>query len=313
MGKEPIKISVLEQLWFGKLSDDPAEQEAAQSFAATVAEVQGLRPFSPAVQRLLAAIQDEYFTVDQVSEIIESDTTIAARVMRTINSAGYGLRRECTSVGHAVTMLGANAISQMAAAMAVLDMFAGAKGPAAVITVHSAAVASITRLLADRSSFGGKEVLFTCALLHDVGKLLLLQVSESLQVDAGQDPYAALLARVNRDFDRCHREEREFYGFDHAVLGGHVLRAWQIPEPVPHVVAWHHQPERAQTEGGEIEKQVAMIRLADHIAYATKRDPGEALWSELLDEFAGVLKIDASNLAEWWPDLVTAASSAAID
>lgn len=307
-----MRISILEQLWFGELSEDPAEQEAARSFAATVAEVQGLRPFSPAVQRLLSAINNEYFTVDEVTAIIEGDTTLAARVMRTVNSAAYGLRCRCTSVRHAVTLLGSSAISQMSAAMAILDMFAGSKGPAALVTTHSASVASVTRVLAERGKFDNRDLLFTCGLLHDVGKLLLLQVSESLRLGDGEDPYPNLLAEVSKEFDVCHRREREHYGFDHGVLGGHVLRAWQIPEPIPQIVAWHHQPERALSEGGTIAASIAAIRLADRIAYLSGREPSDALWDELLEELVSVLDVDESKLAEWWPDLVTAAQASGL-
>jgi HD-like signal output (HDOD) protein len=38
--------------------------------------------------------------------------------------------------------------------------------------------------------------------------------------------------------DELHLREREFLGYDHAVLGGHVLAKWGLPSPLPKVVAW---------------------------------------------------------------------------
>jgi HD-like signal output (HDOD) protein len=65
--------------------------------------------------------------------------------------------------------------------------------------------------------------------------------------------------------DQLHLREREFLGYDHAVLGGHVLAKWGLPDPVPKVVAWHHQPARAYQQGGPVAVLVAVLRIADVI------------------------------------------------
>ncbi len=299
-------LAVLEKLWFGPLSADPAEQEAARSLAATVAEIQGLRPFSPAVQRLLATVQDEFYTVAEVTSIIEADTSLTARVMRMVNSAATGLRQRCKSIDHAIALLGANTISSMAAAMAILDMFSGKHGPAAVVSEHSAAVGSMCRILARACSIREQDALATAGILHDVGKLLLLQVSDSLPIGGEKDPYLALVGQHCGGPDELHAREREVFGFDHAVLAGHVLRAWQLPDPVPQIVAWHHQPERAFEEGGTIAKLVAVLRLADRTAYQLKDlpEPELDLIEELTEDPASkVLGLTDEQFASLWEDL----------
>ena len=57
------------------------------------------------------------------------------------------------------------------------------------------------------------------------------------------------------------------------MLAGHVLTAWRIPEPVPQVVAWHHQPGRAYSVGGPVGMMVALLRLADAIDCQLRLDP----------------------------------------
>ncbi len=315
VAKDDERAAVLEKLWFGDLTGDPAEQEAARSLAATVAEVQGLRPFSPAVQRLLTTIQDEYYTVIEVTEIIESDPSLAARVMRTVNSAAYGLKRECTSIRHAITLLGANAISQMAAAMAILQMFGGTEGPAATVSTHSARVGSLTRVIAGQCALPAADAVFTCGLLHDIGKLLLLQVSDSLPIGNEVDPYPLLLRGCEQAPNALHEREREIFGFDHAVLAGHVLNSWSIPDPVPEVIAWHHQPDRAYAADEQKATAVAAVRVADRLAY---RLVGlEELSPELIDDLEqdpafGLLQLSEEKLRRLWEPLRSACAETSL-
>lgn len=303
-------MPIIEALWFGEPGEEQADLEAARSFAATVAEVQGLRPFSPAVQRLLMAVQNEFYTVVEVTEIIEGDTSLAARVMRSVNSAAYGLRQRCKSIDHAVALLGANAISQMAAAMAILDQFAGNEGPAAGVTQHSVAAAGLARVIGSALKLPDRDALFTCGLLHDIGKLMLLQVSDTVTIGPEADPYPGLLLSLAGKLDMVHQRERELYGYDHAVLAGHVLRAWKIPEPVPQVVAWHHQPLRAYDAPGDLGKLVAAVRVADQLSFRVieSPEPDMALVEALCNEAdATRIGLDDRLLTSLWDDLYDAA------
>jgi HD-like signal output (HDOD) protein len=299
-------MKVTQELWYPEPAEDPAHQEAARSLAAMVGEMRGLRPFSPAVQKLLVTIQNEYYTVEEVTRIIESDTSLAARVMRTVNSAAVGLRSRCKSLSKAITLLGARAIASMATAMSLIDKFSGDRGAAAVVTAHSAGVASCVRLLGAELKLPERDALFTCGLLHDLGKLLMLQVSDSLTIGAEHDPYPKMIEVNKGRHDVVHVLERTLYGYDHAVLAAHVLQVWQLPAPVPQVVAWHHQPDRAYHAGGDMAKLVAAVRLADRMAYELRGlpEPDHFLIGELAaDPAAKLVALDEARLEKLWPDI----------
>ncbi len=305
-----IRTLVLEKLWFDDLTDSTAEQEAARSLAATVAKLQGLRPFSPAVQKLVSTLRNEFYSVSEVTTIIESDPSLAARVMRTVNSAAYALRQQCTSVAHAVTLLGANAIGQMATALSIIEVFSGTGGPAAIVSQHSAAVGALARVLATNLRLADRETAFTCGLLHDLGKLLMLQVSSRLKVGKKKkNPYVRLLMKNAKEPDAIHEAEREMYGYDHAVLAGHIMEAWSIPEPVPQVIAWHHQGMRAYEDSQDIAESVALIRLADQLAYFIMNlpDPFEGYVGDLKhDPAMTVLNVTHEQLEPYWEELCLA-------
>jgi putative nucleotidyltransferase with HDIG domain len=253
-----LSTSVLEELWFGE--DDPAvaDAKAAQSLAAHLAELEGLRPFPVVVQKVIACVAHPDFRMEQVRDLIEEDPALASRILRVANSAAFHARVPCASIQDAIVRMGARTVADLASGMAAMTAFADLKGAGKAVREHCVGTAAIVRALAYRMSDGvDPAVAFLAGLLHDIGKLLILQTRHQ--------SYAELVAATAGTPDELHLQEREFLGYDHAVLGGHVLAKWGLPNPVPKIVAWHHQPARAYQEGGSVAALVAVVRIADVI------------------------------------------------
>ena len=259
MSVTDLADSIDEALWFGL--DDPgaSDTQAKASVAAEVARVSGLKPFPVVAARVLQELSKADFSVARVSALMESDPALAAMVLRLVNSALYGRAEAYTSVDQAVVRLGARRVRDTVAAAATMQMFHDVRGVGVTFRDHCAATAAVVRVLGQHYELPGSGALFLAGLLHDVGKLLLMETREFDY--ARMDPMR--LARP----DAVHAAEREQLGYDHAVLGANVLRAWTIPDPIPQIVAWHHQPTRAYNADGVIGSQVALVRIADSIAW----------------------------------------------
>jgi putative nucleotidyltransferase with HDIG domain len=124
---------------------------------------------------------------------------------------------------------------------------------------HSAGTAAVARELAfrlDQSNLSSK--VFLAGLLHDIGKLLMLQ--------AGDRAYVALVTR-DPSPNSLHLRERELLGFDHGQLGAHVLRVWNLPQAIPQIVAAHHLPKANQGNSAFIARAVDILRVADGIEW----------------------------------------------
>jgi putative nucleotidyltransferase with HDIG domain len=251
-----LSTSVLEELWFGE--DDPAvaDGKAAQSLAAHLAELEGLRPFPVVVQKVIACVANSNFKMEKVRDLIEEDPALAARILRVANSVAFQTRVPCASIQDAIVRMGARTVTDLASGMAAMTAFADLKGAGKAVREHCVGTAAIVRALAYRMSDGfAPSAAFLAGLLHDIGKLLIMQTRHQ--------SYTELVAAAGGVPDEVHLREREFLGYDHAVLGGHVLAKWGLPEPVPKVVAWHHQPARAYQQGGHVAALVAVLRIAD--------------------------------------------------
>ncbi|MGC4092284.1 MAG: HDOD domain-containing protein [Polyangiaceae bacterium] len=227
-----------------------------------------------------------------------SRSALCARLLRVANSALYAPKRECVSVSDAIMRLGNKNVSDIISGIAVYGMFSDVGGLGARVRDHSACVASMARVLAVEWVRDGAEHVFLAGLMHDVGKLLMMQ--------AGTPRYELLDPALLREPDRIHLSERELTGFDHATLGAHVLREWKFPSDVARVVAWHHQPGRAFAAGAEVGLPVALIRLADRIeALAGTGDAPDPTFAETLasDESAAYTNFGAKQLELMWSKL----------
>ena len=159
---------------------------------------------------------------------------------------------------------------------------------------HATVVGSLCRYLAVHLGLPHDE-LFTCGFLHDIGKLMLL--------DTEGEKYAELVRNYGGAPDQLHIHERRVFGFDHALLGAHVLKAWNIPDPVPKVVLYHHAPARAMQDT-LLSSMVHTLRLADMMSYALVLESdqeGIAIVTE--SEAAQYLEISEPQVAAMWADL----------
>src|SRR5882724_7406535 len=282
-----------EENWFG--SDDvEAQSRAEQSVAAVGARIVGAKPFPIAARRLEELTRNPKARLEQVVSVLETDPGLSVRLLRLVNSAGYGLKVRVTSVRHAAVLVGTRRLHQVATTAAILDLFDAGNETAVELLEHAAVVGSLCRYLAVHLGLPHDE-LFTCGFLHDIGKLMLL--------DTEGEKYAALVRTYGNAPDQLHIHERQMFGFDHAVLGAHVLTAWNIPEPVPKVVAFHHQPGRAMQDT-LLASMVQALRLADMMSYAIVMDSEEAGIALVTEsDAAQYLEISEPQVAAMWSDL----------
>lgn len=249
----------LVDLWLDGNSPTPVDMRVADSLAARLAQFEGLRPFSDVVQKLVASLANPEFQTDQVRGLVESDPGLAARIMRLANSSVYRGYQPCASIGSAITRIGASNLGNMAMAMSAMSLFRDLEGLGQKVREHCVGTAAVARELALNFGWAAHgSQLFLIGLLHDLGKLLLLQTGDPAYADLlSKDPIPA----------RHHLEEQILLGFDHGVLGGHVLRAWNLPHPIPQAVACHHRSKSGAHELAPLTKVLNLLRVADVVEW----------------------------------------------
>jgi HD-like signal output (HDOD) protein len=121
-------------------------------------------------------------TTNEMSVLIGSDPLLAARILKTANSAAYSFISEVTYVGRAITLLGINEIKSIVLAQSIRMSTEGFKGNpqfAEKIRVHSAMVSSVAQNLSFKNSNLNRFEMATIGLLHDIGKILYDEILKS--------------------------------------------------------------------------------------------------------------------------------------
>ncbi|MCP4604976.1 MAG: HDOD domain-containing protein [Proteobacteria bacterium] len=276
-------------------------QAASQSLAARIAKVEGLRTFPVVAKRAMDLLQSSDFKISKITRVIKEDPSLAAGVLRLANTAFFFRGKSVVSIDQAVVRLGRNSVRNVVMAVATMGMFPDVRGHGKAVRDHCSAVAAIAHTLAVEFSPADSEGIFLCGLLHDVGKMLLIESAEVV--------YTSEKTNDIFESDKIHLYERSVIGYDHAVLGGQVLWQWQLADPLPQVVAWHHQPDLAYKDSA-IGPSIALLRIADFIDYHLQKNQGEPE-DEFFDELAAGpdcshLNITAENLKNNWSDFCAA-------
>jgi putative nucleotidyltransferase with HDIG domain len=225
----------------------------------------------PTVPRLYAALTrilaEPHVTIDDVARLVSEDVGVTAKILQLVNSPLLGISRQVTTMRAAVAVLGTSTIRTLVLATEAVRAFASSDRTAAMtmerLQLHSLAVASLaTRLLPERLD---PEEVFTAAVLHDIGKLLLL------------DRCPELFAYLGRTADQrgvpLHRVELEVLGVSHAEIGAYLMHLWQLPDTIITAVASHHIPSRPSAT-----ELAFVIHVADALQHG--RNPATPLGTE---------------------------------
>jgi putative nucleotidyltransferase with HDIG domain len=203
--------------------------------------------------RVLRVVSEDAPPVGEVVEAIESDVAFVATILRLANSAASPRRGKVTSIRDAVELLGYDQVEQFARRAQTFDFFERSPGWDVMperFRLHAVATQAAADKIARELGEDDRDELLTAALLHDVGKLVLVQ-----SYPAYPDQ---ILGDARTPGERVHRERLEL-GVDHAVVGGVLARRWSLPDSLATAIERHH----SESADG----CAAIVRLADMVAH----------------------------------------------
>jgi putative nucleotidyltransferase with HDIG domain len=121
---------------------------------------------------------------------------------------------------------------------------------------HSLYCALIARILAKKAKRCDPDAVFTAALLHDIGELVIFN---RMPLPAKE---AILLVLDSGDELPVYQAEQEIIGFDHAQVGGELARQWKLPPMLEECVEFHHNIR------GEMRypREVTLVHIANILA-----------------------------------------------
>lgn len=258
-----------------------------------------------AASKLLVMLDDPNTTAAQIEGVLRYDPGLTANILKLTNSAYFGIPYKISSVRQAIALLGWKKVFKLvmtSVMRAIADKpVSGYDLPAGELWRHSIAVTVAAEGLARELDLGVMEELFTAALLHDVGKLVLGTFVKD------QLPAIEALAAEGMPFEAA---EQQVLGTDHAQIGARILKNWSFPDSVVQAVRFHHNPD-ALTPSLTL---VDLVHTANVLCLMTGMGLGrEGLQIEPSPQATRRLKLKpkhlemvASQVLEWISDLSNA-------
>jgi putative nucleotidyltransferase with HDIG domain len=247
-------------------------------------------PSRPGVyMELNQVLTDPDWQPKDVTAVVERDVALSAKVLQLANSALFSLAQEVTSVQGAVLYLGVDTIRSLALTAEAFGKLTPRNREGFSIEEfqdHAMLVARLTAAILPAGRVRQEAV--TAALLHDIGKLVLVS-------DRGTRWAQLNRQAVQRQLP-VHEIEQESEGVTHADVGAHLLSLWGLPDAIAEAVAHHHRP--ALAEGLELDA-VGAVHIANVLAHELhpRNDggaPHQGLDEELLD------RLGVAPRLEWW-------------
>lgn len=225
-------------------------------------------------RKVLEMIGDENSPTSELSNLIEKDQTITARVLKISNSALYGLRQEVDSIQQAIMILGFRVLRSIVLSVSTRSLYRNPGIAEQLIWDHSVGAAIAAKLLSSGSGADLEEIAFVGGLMHDLGKVVM----------NNETPRAfseVMMLTYNGEVDSLTAEE-DIYGYNHTVIGSRVVAKWGFPTVLVEILEKHHLTihRLEDIKDSLTARAIAYVNLADHVCRRLGigfRKPDEAL------------------------------------
>jgi putative nucleotidyltransferase with HDIG domain len=222
-----------------------------------IKKIDRLKPIPPVANKIMSIVEDPESSLSDLSNVITYDSAVTANLLKVANSAYFGRPGKFDSIHQVIVYLGMDQVVDLV----LLASIAGNLKPEQTgydlqkgdLWKYSVLSALIARELADNKGIGETHLIFTAALLKDIGKVILDQyVGEAIKK----------INTVVEEQDLTFREaEKQAIGIDHAELGALVAKSWNFSPKMVEIIQNHHQPQKSSIS----EMESSIVYLADTI------------------------------------------------
>ena len=214
-----------------------------------------LPTFPETATEVVKLVNNSSVSMREISKVIGQDPSLAAKVLKFVNSAFYGLHQSISSLQLALVMLGIREIRNIVIGLSVFKTFENVNHSTLfdkrLFWRHSVCTGQIARSICTKLSIPMEGEEFTAGLLHDMGKIAFDQFLT--------EEFASAWKRSNEDKIPLHQAEKMEVGVSHAEVGAWMAEKWNLPPNLVEAIRFHHEPEKAQ----ESKILVAVISLAN--------------------------------------------------
>lgn len=262
-------------------------------------------PTLPIIAMEINRMLESYDTsIEVLSNAIEKDQAIAAKVLRLVNSSFFGVRSKVTRIHDAVVLLGFDSVRNIVLSISLVNAFSGALSQNGFDITdfwrHSVNVAMTSKKLSELTRMEEPECCFTSGLLHDSGKIILSQHFPALFE-------SIMMKRLNESVS-FSKSESGITSFGHEKAGGFLSAKWKLPVHLVDVVRFHHT---VSARASNI-NLVKIVHAADAISHTLSLDQNlidQNIFNKLSNQMNEIVLKDKTlmsalkKVGNWYPEI----------
>ena len=214
-------------------------------------KVKDLPTLPDVVFKVNEIVNDPATSATYLENVISRDQAIAAKVLKLVNSAFYGLPGRVDTLSRAIPLLGFSTVRNLVMSVTVFDISSIGDFDMKQFWRHSFATSIAARAIGLVAEFPEFETLSLAGLLHDIGKLVLFQHF------SGQ--YRQVFELMGKKKLTFLQAEKSLYSIDHTIVGGEIAKKWSFPPNLRSSIEYHHYPENA----GDLADFVSVVASAN--------------------------------------------------
>ncbi len=172
--------------------------------------------------RIKELIDDDSSTIDDIADIIVLDPALAASILKLANSSLFNYPGKIDTISKAVLILGITEIYNLVIAYFTAEAFKSIDANAQYLDnfwLKSVDCALLIKFFGRHLCVPNVERLFILGLLHNLGELVVMQISPEKVSQCDSDSVAHL----------PWYKQQKFLGFSYAECTAELLKGWQFP------------------------------------------------------------------------------------
>ncbi|WP_309670381.1 HDOD domain-containing protein [Gemmatimonas sp.] len=209
------------------LQIDPADPDESPVRArmSRILEGSDFPALSKQIIETISALDDDASSLQRLANVVLREYSLTLSVVRTANSVHYRRSgRSIQSATHAMMMLGAKTVRQLASSLLLFENFHRRSPALKELMLQSLLTANHAREVANKLQMQEPEEAHLCGMFRNLGEVLIA-------CHFGED-YARIQTMMHDEGKSETGATKAVLGFPYADLGAEVSRHWGMPDAV---------------------------------------------------------------------------------